>query len=46
LEGFLLAKKNGANGIELDVSYTKDKKNLVIHGELMRATTCGKDYVV
>ncbi len=46
LEGFLLAKKNGANGIEMDVSYTKDKKNLVIHGELMRATACGKNYVV
>ncbi|MFA7298653.1 MAG: glycerophosphodiester phosphodiesterase family protein [Candidatus Absconditabacterales bacterium] len=46
LEGFLLAKKNGANGIEFDVSYTKDNKNLVLHGERMRATTCGQDYIV
>jgi len=41
-----LAKKNGAQGIEFDVSYTKDKQNVVIHGDRTRATTCGKDYVV
>jgi len=41
-----LAKKNGAHGIELDVSQTKDKQNIVIHGDRMRATVCGKDYIV
>lgn len=46
LEWFQLAKKNWANGIELDVSFTKDKQNLVIHGDRMRATTCGKNYIV
>lgn len=46
LEWFLLAQKNDADGIEFDVSQTKDKKNLVIHGERTRATICGKDYVV
>ena len=45
-EGFLLAKENGANGIELDVSQTKDKQNIVLHGERMRATVCGKDYII
>ena len=42
----MLAKKNGANGIEFDISQTKDKQNIVIHGERMRATVCGKDYIV
>lgn len=46
LEGFQLAKKHGANGVEMDISYTKDKKNIVLHGEQMRATTCGKNYIV
>lgn len=46
LEGFQLAKKYGANGVEMDISYTKDKKNIVLHGEQMRATTCGKNYIV
>lgn len=46
LEWFLLAKKNGADGIEFDVSQTKDKQNIVIHGERMRATVCGQDYIV
>ena len=45
-EGLLLAKQNGADGIEFDVSQTKDKQNIVIHGERMRATVCGKDYIV
>jgi glycerophosphoryl diester phosphodiesterase len=41
-----LAKKNGADGIEFDVSQTKDKQNIVIHGDRMRPTVCGKDYVI
>ena len=31
LQAFLLAKKHGADGIEFDVSQTKDKQNIVIH---------------
>lgn len=46
LSWFLLAKKNGAQGIEFDVSQTKDKQNIVIHGERTRATVCGQDYIV
>lgn len=42
LEGFLFAKKMWASGIEFDVSYTKDKKNVVLHGETLATTTCGK----
>jgi glycerophosphoryl diester phosphodiesterase len=41
-----LAKKNGANGIEFDVSQTKDKQNVVLHGERMRASVCGQDYII
>jgi len=37
----LLAKKDGANGIEFDVSQTSDKKNVVVHGEMLRETVCG-----
>ncbi len=43
---FLLAKENGADGVEFDVSQTKDKQNVVIHGDRLRATTCGKDYII
>ena len=46
LEGFLLASKNWANWIELDISYTKDKKNVVIHWEKLRATTCWTKYKI
>lgn len=46
LAGFLLAKEHGAHGIEFDVSQTKDKQNIVLHGERMRATSCGKNYIV
>lgn len=41
LEWFLLAKKNGADGIEMDVSQTSDQKNVVVHGEMLRETICG-----
>jgi len=30
----------------MDISYTKDKQNIVIHGEKMRATTCGQSHIV
>ncbi len=46
LEGFLLASKNWANWIELDISYTKDKKNVVIHWEKLRATICWTKYKI
>ena len=39
LAGFQLAKKNGAQGVEMDVSYTKDNHLVVLHGEYMRATS-------
>jgi len=46
LEGFHLAKKNWADGIELDVSYTKDKQLVVLHGEYLRATSsCKKNKI-
>lgn len=32
MEAFLLAKKHDADGIEFDVSQTKDKQNIVMHG--------------
>lgn len=48
LESFLTAKKQWANGIELDISYTKDKKNIVAHWEYFYASNCSnlkiKDY--
>jgi lipoteichoic acid synthase len=46
LEGFLLAKKNGARVIELDVSFTKDKQNIVTHWPYMWWTTCRDTYYV
>lgn len=46
LAGFQLAKKNGAQGVEMDVSYTKDNHLVVLHGEYMRATSsCQKKKV-
>ena len=41
LEAFQLAQKNGANGVEFDVSQTKDGKNIVMHWPSMYPTTCG-----
>ena len=42
LESFLLAKDQWANGIEFDISYTKDKVNIVAHGEHFYASNCEK----
>jgi len=42
LESFLSAKEQGAAWIEFDVSYTKDKKNIVVHGENLYASNCTK----
>lgn len=42
LQAFLKAKENGADGIELDVSETKDKQNIVAHGPYLTETTCPK----
>ena len=48
LESFLIAKKQWANGIEFDVSYTQDKVNIIAHGEYFYASNCKelkiKDY--
>lgn len=43
LEWFLLAKKYGANGIEMDISQTKDQQNIVLHGESLYPTICGNN---
>ena len=42
LQAFLKAKENGADGIEFDVSETKDKQNIVAHGPYLTETTCPK----
>jgi len=39
----LLAQKHGADGIEFDVSQTKDKQNIVMHGPSTYSTKCGKN---
>jgi len=39
LQAFLLAKKHGADGIEFDVSQTKDKQNIILHGDSLAAST-------
>ena len=40
LESFITAKKQWAKWVELDVSYTKDKKNIVAHWEYFYASNC------
>lgn len=40
LQSFIKAKKQWANWIEFDVSYTKDKKNIVAHWEYLSASNC------
>lgn len=41
LAAFRMAKKQGADGVELDVSLTKDGVNVIMHDELLdRTTTC------
>ena len=40
LQSFLSAKDKGASWIEFDVSYTKDKQNIVAHGEELYASNC------
>lgn len=40
LESFLAAKDLWADWIEFDVSYTKDKENIVVHWDLLYASNC------
>jgi glycerophosphoryl diester phosphodiesterase len=40
LAAFLQAKKDNADGIEFDISQTKDKQNIVAHGQLLSETVC------
>ena len=42
LQAFIKAKDYGANGVEFDVSETKDKQNIVAHGPYLTETTCPK----
>ena len=44
-ESFLAAKDLWADGIEFDVSYTKDQENIVAHGDLLYASNCWKQKV-
>lgn len=46
LSGFLLAKKQWAVWVEFDVSYTKDKQNIVMHWASVYPTVCGDDIQV
>lgn len=46
LEAFRLAIDLGADGIELDVQYTKDKQLVVIHDEKINRTSNGSGFVV
>lgn len=43
LEWMLLAKKNWANGVEMDFSLTKDDQSVNIHGPSLQSTFCGID---
>ena len=42
LQSFLSAKEKWASWIEFDVSYTKDKQNIVVHWEELYASNCTK----
>ncbi len=39
---FVRAQKDGADGIEFDVSYTKDDQNIVSHGPTVNNSICSK----
>lgn len=45
IEAFKLAIDMGADGIELDVQYTKDRKLIIIHDEMVDRTSNGHGYV-
>ncbi len=45
LESFLAAKDLWADWIEFDVSYTKDKENIVAHWSLLEASNCRRQKV-
>lgn len=46
LEGFFSAKQHGADGIEFDVSWTKDKQNIIMHWPGLYSTICGNKKMV
>ena len=45
IEAFLLAAALGADGVELDVQFTKDRHVVVIHDEKIDRTSDGQGYV-
>ena len=45
LQAFLKARDHNADGIEFDISQTKDKQNVVAHGPYLTETTCDKHKV-
>lgn len=46
LKWFKLAKENESDGVEFDVSFTKDGYNVIYHGPSLNNTTCGKNKYV
>lgn len=45
LEAFLAANELWADWIEFDVSYTRDKENIVVHWDLLYASNCKRQKV-
>ena len=43
MAAFKSARSKGVDGIEFDVSYTKDWYNIILHWPSMEATTCNKN---
>jgi len=46
LKWFKLAKENESDGVEFDVSFTKDGYNVIYHWPSLNNTTCGKNKYV
>lgn len=40
------AHKDWANALELDISYTKDNQNIVMHGPSLQTTVCGPNKLI
>lgn len=40
------AQKDGADALELDISYTKDNQNIILHGPSLQTTACGPNKTV
>lgn len=40
IKSFITANKLGAKGVEFDISYTKDRKNIVTHWQYLKDSNC------